>query len=59
MNSNDSLVSRQLSCIAAVHIEAALVLALACLPAATTAGQKKPQDRHYNDIGFFDIHVCN
>jgi hypothetical protein len=59
MNSNDSLVSRQLSCLAAVHIKAALMLALAWLPAATTAGQKNPQDRHYNGIGFFDIHVCN
>jgi len=59
MNSDDSLVSRQLRCLAAVHIRVALVLALACLPAVTTAGQKNPQDRHYNGIGFFDIHVCN
>lgn len=29
------------------------------LSATAGAAPKHPGDRHYNDIGFFDIHVCN
>lgn len=38
-------------------ITAMSLLALACLPAMAGAADKA--DKHYNQAGFFDIHVCN
>ena len=39
-----------------------LMLALACLLTtgiAVASGEQTTQDPHYNEAGFFDIHVCN
>ncbi|MGD2138221.1 MAG: hypothetical protein PVF08_08185 [Gammaproteobacteria bacterium] len=38
---------------------AILMLNLSCLPGLAAAAPGNPDDRHYNDVGFFDIHVCN
>ena len=38
---------------------AALVTASLCLSPVTAASTPDPEDRHYNKIGFFDMHVCN
>ena len=38
---------------------AALATASLCLSPVTAASTPDPEDRHYNKIGFFDMHVCN
>jgi len=34
-------------------------LSATCLWPAVVASAPNPEDRHYNKIGFFDVHVCN
>ena len=40
-------------------LPAVLLAASACLSPVTVAATPDPEDRHYNKIGFFDVHVCN
>lgn len=35
------------------------VLPAACLWSGIATAAPNPEDKHYNEIGFFDVHVCN
>jgi len=42
-----------------IQLLAALAIASLCQFPAMATSDPDPEDRHYNKIGFFDVHVCN